>query len=233
VHSSAVLTRLAVAWTVPAGSGPGPANAGVTTTRSMPDSAVTAARSPAPATSDRERCRGRCRRRRPRTSAQPTPRDLQRTARAACLKHACLTAMAAWLLAFSGYRRGRPPAASTLRRGPGRVQVGRAQQRPTTRRAARAILLVPASLLLLTRYGLERGPPPLNPFTACSTAYRVQRSTKPQPRTRARWRRALVATARRATCNPGCCGGRFGGSASSSTHAHAHTLESTHTHAHT
>jgi hypothetical protein len=96
--------RLAVAWTVPAGSGPGPANAGVTPTRSVPDSAVTAARSPPPATSDRERCHGRCRRR-PRTSAQPTPRDLQRTARAACLKHACLTAMAAWLPAFSGYRR--------------------------------------------------------------------------------------------------------------------------------
>ncbi len=44
--------RLAVAWTVPAGSGPGPANAGVTTTRSVPGSAVTAARSPAPATSE-------------------------------------------------------------------------------------------------------------------------------------------------------------------------------------
>ena len=97
--------RLAEASTVPAGSGPGPADAGVTTTRSVPDSAVTAARSPPPATSDRERCRGRCRRRRLRTSAQPTPRDLQRTARAACLKHACLTALAAWLPAFSGYRR--------------------------------------------------------------------------------------------------------------------------------
>jgi len=36
--------RLAVAWTVPAGSGPGPANAGVTTTRSVPDSAVTCSR---------------------------------------------------------------------------------------------------------------------------------------------------------------------------------------------
>jgi hypothetical protein len=40
--------------------------------------------------------------------------------------------------------------------------------------------VVPASSLLLTRYGLERGPPPLNPFTAGSAAYRVQRSTKPQ-----------------------------------------------------
>ncbi len=157
--------RLAVAWTVPAGSGPGPANAGVATTRSVPDSAVTAARSPAPATSDRER---RCRRRL-RTSAQPTPTGSP--ARAACLKHACLTAMAAWLPAFSGYGRGRSPAASTLRRGPGRVQVGRAQHRPTKRRAARAILLVPASLLLLIRPALERGPPPLNPFAACSTAY--------------------------------------------------------------
>jgi hypothetical protein len=118
-------------------------------------------------------------------------------------------------------------------RWPGRVRVGRAQQRPTTRRAACAMLVVPASLLLLTRYGLERGPPPLNPFTACSAAYRVQRSTKPQPGTRARWRRALVATARLATCNPGCCGGRFGGSASSSTHTHAHTLKCTHTHTNT
>jgi hypothetical protein len=35
----------------------------------------------------------------------PRPRDLRRTARAACLKRACLTAMAARLPAFSGYRR--------------------------------------------------------------------------------------------------------------------------------
>jgi hypothetical protein len=41
-------------------------------------------------------------------------------------------------------------------------------------------IVVPASSLLLTRPALERGPPPLNPFTACSTAYRVQRSTKAQ-----------------------------------------------------
>ena len=56
-----------------------------------------------------------------------------------------------------------------LRRGPGRVEVGRAQHRPTT-------LVVPASLLLLTRYGLERGPPPevrsprAAQRTACSAA---------------------------------------------------------------
>ncbi len=72
--------------------------------------------------------------------------------------------------------------------------------------------------------------------SAAKSVHRVQHSApraaqhKSTNRTRARWRRALVATARRATCNPGCCGGRFGGSASSCTHAHAHTLKSTHTH---
>ncbi len=95
---------------------------------------------------------------------------------------------------------------------------------------ARATLVVSASLLLLFRPALERGPPPLNPFTVCSTAYRVHNTTTRTPR--ARWRRALVATGRGATCNPGCCSGRLNRSASSSTHAHAHTrsLKSTHTH---
>jgi hypothetical protein len=78
---------------------------------------------------------------------------------------------------------------------------------------------------------MERALAPLNPFIACSTACRVQRSMKTTARTAcARGRGELVATARRATCNPGRCGGRFGGSASSSTRAHAHTLKSTHSH---
>jgi hypothetical protein len=134
--------------------------------------AVTAARSPAPATSDRERCHwhGRCRRR-PRTSAQPTPRDLQRTARAACLKHACLTAMAAWLPAFSGYRRGRPPAASTL----ARPRAGRAcaatsdHAAGSTRNTSRTRELTLADSVWV---GAR--------ISAAKSVRREQRSTKPQ-----------------------------------------------------
>jgi hypothetical protein len=53
---------------------------------------------------------GRVRPLSPRHGISSVPRE------PACLKHACLTAMAARLPAFSGYRRGRPPAASTLAR---------------------------------------------------------------------------------------------------------------------
>ena len=118
--------------------------------------------------------------------------------------------------------------------GPGRVQAGPCAATSddaacSTRNASRSRELTPAGSVLV---GART--------SAAKSVHRGQHSVpraaqhKTTTRTpRARWRRALVATGRAATCNPGRCGGRFDRSAISSMHAHAHThsLTSTHTHA--
>ena len=117
--------------------------------------------------------------------------------------------------------------------GPRRSQVGRAQH---TGRAAHHAGVVAAhhtsregsGLFADSVGGRQRGPPPLNPVTACSAPYRVQSHSPARrvPGGAVHWlQRTVVQHATRDVA-----GGRFGGSDSCSTRARAHTP--THTRAH-